>query len=171
MNYNINVVGRYNTTHVPPLSLIHTSLSFMFGIFQAYMARVKLDITTAELLRQRRLLIAQRRTPKSAVPKKKYIYPAPTPYRYRPGTVALREIRKFQKSTDLLINRSSLNRVIRQISDNKYRYQVTALLAIQVAAEAFLVQIFEEAELSAIHGKRVTVFPRDLALVKRIRGL
>lgn len=75
MNYNINVVGRYNTTHVPPLSLIHTSLSFMFGIFQAYMARVKLDIATAELLRQRRLLIAQRRTPKSAVPKKKIYIP------------------------------------------------------------------------------------------------
>ena len=135
------------------------------------MARLKLDISTAELLRQRRLLIEQRnKAPKSStITQKKY--PSPTPYRYRPGTVALRETRKFQKSTDLLINRSSFNRVIRQISDNKYRYQATALLAIQEAAEAFMVQIFEEAQLSAIHGKRVTIFPRDLALVKRIRGL
>jgi len=139
------------------------------------MARVKQDISTAELLRQRRLLIAQRHkarktttVPPTTTNKK---YPSPTPYRYRAGTVALREIRKFQKTTDLLIHRASFNRVIRQISDNKYRYQSTALLALQEAAEAFLVQIFEEVQLSAIHSKRVTVLPRDLALVRRIRGL
>jgi len=65
------------------------------------MARVKLDITTGELLRQRRLLIAQRRSAKSSATKKYPAsaatkkYPTPTPYRYRPGTVALREIRKL----------------------------------------------------------------------------
>ncbi|GBF89026.1 histone [Raphidocelis subcapitata] len=66
------------------------------------------------------------------------------PHRYRPGTVALREIRKYQKSTELL--------------------------ALQEAAEAYLVGLFEDTNLCAIHAKRVTIMPKDIQLARRIRG-
>jgi histone H3 len=94
------------------------------------------------------------------------------PHRYRPGTVALRDIRKFQKSTELLIKKAPFQRLVREIALNfrpDLRFQASAVLAIQEAAEAYLVQIFEDSNLCAIHAKRVTVMPRDLALAKRLR--
>ncbi|KAL0561895.1 hypothetical protein IC582_002340 [Cucumis melo] len=71
------------------------------------------------------------------------------PHRFRPGTVALREIRKYQKSTELLIR---------------------AVAALQEAAEAYLVGLFEDTNLCAIHAKRVTIMPKDIQLARRIRG-
>ena len=97
------------------------------------------------------------------------------PHRYRPGVVALREIRKYQKSTELLIRKIPFQRLVREIAQDfdKYgdlRFQSTAILALQEAAEAYLVGLFEDTNLCALHAKRVTIMPRDLQLARRIRG-
>ena len=95
------------------------------------------------------------------------------PHRYRPGTVALREIRRFQKTTELLIRKAPFQRVVRQIAQ-KYkkdvRFQGTAVLALQEASEAYMVGMFEDTNLAALHAKCVTILPRDLALARRLRG-
>ena len=101
------------------------------------------------------------------------------PHRYRPGTVALREIRRYQKSTDLLIRKAPFLRLIREIAqDHKptsyhiddWRFQSTSALAMQEASEAYLVGLFEDSNLAAIHAKRVTIMPKDIQLARRIRG-
>jgi histone H3 len=95
------------------------------------------------------------------------------PRRFRPGTVALREIRKYQKSTNLLIKKLPFQRLVRQITrdiHHEMRFQSTALLALQEAAESYIISLFEDAHLCAIHADRITLTPRDLALAKRIRG-
>ncbi|KAK0535900.1 hypothetical protein OC834_001343 [Tilletia horrida] len=102
------------------------------------------------------------------------------PHRYKPGTVALREIRRYQKSTDLLIRKMPFQRLVRDILGMNfgytrpevphYRIQSSAISALQEATEAYLVSLFEDANHAAIHAKRVTVMPKDLALVRRIRG-
>ena len=95
------------------------------------------------------------------------------PHRYRPGTVALREIRKFQKSTDLLIRKLPFQRVVREIAGefkSDLRFQSQAVLALQEATEAYLVGLFEDTNLCAIHAKRVTIMPKDMQLARRIRG-
>ena len=89
------------------------------------------------------------------------------PHRYRPGTVCIREIRKYQKSTELLIRKLPFQRLVREISDtfrSNFRFQSLALLAIQEACEAYLVGLFEDSNLCAIHAKRVTLMPRDVQL-------
>jgi histone H3 len=94
-------------------------------------------------------------------------------HRYRPGTVALREIRKYQKSTDLLISKGPFARLVREIAGelrSDLRFQSTALLCLQEAAEAHLVGTFEDTNLCAIHAKRVTIMPKDIKLARRIRG-
>ncbi|KAI8596749.1 histone-fold-containing protein [Dissophora ornata] len=106
--------------------------------------------------------------------------------RYKPGTVALREIRQYQKSTDLLIRKLPFSRVVREIADNfitsmsytgrpnesaGFRWQGAAILALQEATEAFMVHLFEDANLCAIHAKRVTIMQRDIQLARRIRGI
>ncbi len=95
------------------------------------------------------------------------------PQRYRPGTVALREIRKYQKSTELLLRKLPFQRLVREIAQDlnpKIRFQSSSILALQEASEAFIVGLFEDANLCAIHAKRVTVMPKDLQLARRIRG-
>jgi histone H3 len=95
------------------------------------------------------------------------------PRRYRPGTVALREIRKYQKSTELLIRKLPFQRLVREIAQQiktDLRFQSSAVLALQEAAEAFLVGLFEDTNMAAIHAKRVTIMPKDIMLAKRIRG-
>lgn len=96
------------------------------------------------------------------------------PHRYRPGTVALREIRRYQKSTDLLIRKLPFQRLVRELatdlSKEGIRFQATAILAIQEAAEAYIVGLFEDTNLCAIHAKRVTIMTKDLQLARRIRG-
>ena len=95
------------------------------------------------------------------------------PHRYRPGTVALREIRKYQKDTELLIRKLPFQRLVREIAlgvNKDLRFQSNALLALQEAAEAYLVTLFEDTNLCAIHAKRVTIMPKDIQLARRIRG-
>ena len=93
--------------------------------------------------------------------------------RTRPGTVALREIRRLQRSTDLILPKYPFQRIVREIargSNVEIRFQSQAILAIQEAAEAFMTNLFEDANLCAIHANRVTLMPKDIALARRIRG-
>ena len=95
------------------------------------------------------------------------------PHRYRPGTVALREIRRYQKSTELLIRKLPFQRLVREIAQDfktDLRFQSAAIGALQEAAEAYLVGLFEDTNLCAIHAKRVTIMPKDIQLARRIRG-
>ena len=95
------------------------------------------------------------------------------PHRFRPGVVALREIRKFQRSTDLLFRKLPFARLVYEIGQDfktNLRWQSQAILALQEASEAYLVGLFEDANLCAIHAKRVTVMPKDIQLARRIRG-
>ena len=123
------------------------------------------------------------------------------PHRFRPGTVALREIRRYQKSTELLIRKLPFQRLVREIAQDfktDLRFQSAAIGALQVwmifsisdliefaiciswllilylwlqeASEAYLVGLFEDTNLCAIHAKRVTIMPKDIQLARRIRG-
>ena len=102
------------------------------------------------------------------------------PHRYRPGTVALREIRRYQKSTELLIRKLPFQRLVREIaqdfnisltgSGTDLRFQSSAVVALQEASEAYLVGLFEDTNLCAIHAKRVTIMQKDIQLARRIRG-
>ena len=95
------------------------------------------------------------------------------PRRYRPGTVALRDIRRYQKSTELLIRKMPFQRLVREIAQNMkkdLRFQTSTILALQEASEAYLVGLFEDTHLCAIHAKRVTITPNDMQLARRIRG-
>lgn len=94
-------------------------------------------------------------------------------HRYRPGTVALREIRKYQKTTELLIRKLPFQRLVREISQDlfsEHRWQSHAIAALHEAAEAYLVSLFEDTNLCAIHAKRVTIMTKDMQLARRIRG-
>ena len=95
------------------------------------------------------------------------------PHRYRPGTVALREIRRYQKSTELLIRKLPFQHLVREIAQDfktELRFQSAAIMALQEASEAYLVGLFEDSNLCAIHAKRVTIMPKDIQLARRIHG-
>lgn len=94
-------------------------------------------------------------------------------HRFRPGTVALKEIRRYQKSTALLIRKLPFQRLVREVAQDyqtNIRFQAAAVAALQEAAEAYLVGLFEDTNLCAIHAGRVTIMPRDMQLARRIRG-
>ena len=100
------------------------------------------------------------------------------PHRYRPGTVALMEIWRYQKSHELLIRKLPFQRLVREIAldvvpkglQGEIRFQSQAVMALQESAEAYLVGLFEDSNLCAIHAKRVTIMPKDIQLARRIRG-
>ena len=111
--------------------------------------------------------------------------------RYRPGTVALREIRRYQKSTDLLLLKLPFQRLVREVAEDmieeirkgkethgqefgiapgQLRFQATAVECLQHAAEAYLVALFDDTQHCAIHAKHVTIMPKDIELARRIHG-
>ena len=95
------------------------------------------------------------------------------PHPYRPATVALRQIRRYQKSTELLIRKLPFQRLLRQMSHHfktDLRFQSSAVMALQQASEAYLVALFQDTNLCAIHAKRVTIMPKDIQLARKIRG-
>ena len=95
------------------------------------------------------------------------------PHRYRAGTVALQDIRHFQKTSALLIRKLPFQRLVREIAQDfktDLRFQSAAILCLQEAAEAYLVRLFDDANLCAIHARRVTILPKDIQLARRIRG-
>lgn len=127
------------------------------------MARTK---TTPSLGKAPRMAMKQAQLGKNDKKKRK-------PHRYRPGTVALREIRRYQMSTELLIRKLPFQRLVREIAQEfktDLRFQGSAILALQESAEAYLVALFEDTNLCAIHAKRVTIMPKDIQLARRIRG-
>ncbi|KAG4429186.1 histone H3.1 [Cadophora sp. M221] len=94
-------------------------------------------------------------------------------YRYKPGTVALREIRRYQKSSELLIRKLPFQRLVREVAQEfktDLRFQSTAIEALQEAAEAYLVALFEDTHSCAIHAKRITIQAKDIQLARRLRG-
>jgi len=109
---------------------------------------------------------ARKSTPSTGIVKKTH--------RYRPGTVALREIRRYQKNTDLLLKKAPFQRLVREVAQDfktgDLRFQSSAVMALQEASEAYLVGIFEDTNLCAIHARRVTIMPKDMQLARRIRG-
>ena len=95
------------------------------------------------------------------------------PMRYRPGMVALREIRRYQKTAELLIRKLPFSRLVREVTQDfktDLRFQAQAIMALQEAAEAYLVGLFDDTNLCAIHAKRVTIMPKDMQLARRIQG-
>lgn len=98
---------------------------------------------------------------------------AKKPHRFRPGTVALREIRRYQRNGDLLLRKLPFQRLVKEIAQDfkaDLRFQSTAVLALQEAAETYLVSLFADTNLCAIHAKRVTILVKDVQLARRIRG-
>ena len=101
-------------------------------------------------------------------------------YRYWPGTVALKQIRQYQKTTKLLIRKLPFQWLLREIARDseviksplcgKVRFQSAAIMALQEASEAYLVGLFEDSNRCAIHAKRVTIMPKDIQLARRIPG-
>jgi histone H3 len=95
------------------------------------------------------------------------------PHRYRPGAVAICEISKYHKNTDLLIRKAPFQHLVKEIATNfksDLRMQSMALLALQEALEAYLVCLFEYSNDCAIHAKCVTIMPKDIRLVQHIQG-
>eukprot|EP01038_Epipyxis_sp_PR26KG_P012418 gene12418-16653_t len=116
---------------------------------------------------------------KNKSPRRQEGQPAPTgnaqqKRRYRPGEKALREIRFYQRNTDLLIRRLPFARLVKEVQTyfyrKEFRWQAEAMVALQEAAESHLVGLFEDANLCTIHAKRVTIMPKDIQLARRIRG-
>lgn len=94
-------------------------------------------------------------------------------HRWRPGTVALREIRKFQKSTELLIQKAPFQRLVRELATaqkESLRFQSSAVQAIQEATESYVISLLADTNLCAIHTRRVTIQPKDIQLALRLRG-
>ncbi|EFC38803.1 histone H3 [Naegleria gruberi] len=115
-----------------------------------------------------------KKTPAKKSAKKPFTGGIKKPHRYRPGTVALREIRKYQKSTELLIKKKPFCRLVREVAQDyksDVRFQANSLLALQEAAEAFIIDIFEDTNLCAIHSKRVTILLKDMQLALRVKGV
>ena len=101
------------------------------------------------------------------------------PRRYRRGTVALREIRRYQKSTELLLKKRPFLRMVKHIADkfapgtsfpNGARFEKAAPVALQEGLESYLIGVFQDANLECIHAKRLTIAPKDIQLARRIRG-
>ena len=97
--------------------------------------------------------------------------------RRKPGAVAIKQIKYYQQTTDLMISALPFSRVIREIADHlaidgptKFRWKSSAVLALQYAAEAYLVAILQDTNKLATHAKRATIRPEDLRMVKQIRG-
>ena len=94
--------------------------------------------------------------------------------RAKPGNVALREIRQYQKSTELLIRKLPFARLVREtsniVSPEPFRWTAQALEALQEATEDFLTGLLDDTNLCALHAKRVTIMPKDMQLARRVRG-
>jgi histone H3 len=103
---------------------------------------------------------------------KQFSFGVRKPHRFRPGTVALREIKKYQKSTDLLIRKLPFQRLVREIAQDlnaSLRFTGESLMAIQEATEDYATDLLSSSNLMAIHAKRVTLMPRDVRVARRIR--
>lgn len=134
------------------------------------MARTKNTARTAPSIKVPRKHIVSKAARKTAPP----THNIKRVHRFRPGTVALREIRKYQRTSELLIRKLPFQRLVKEIALEyraNLRFQSAAVLALQEATEAFLVTLFEDTNLIAIHAHRVTIMAKDVTLAQRIRGI
>jgi len=134
------------------------------------MARTKQTARKSTGGKAPRKQLATKAARKSAAPASR---PRRKPHRYRPGTVALREIRRYQKSTDLLLRKLPFSKLVREVAQDfksDAYWQGSVFLALQEASEAYLVGLYEDSNLCAKHAKRVTFMPKDMQLARRIRG-
>jgi histone H3 len=155
----------------------------------AYQATLSLSIVIIQNTTKNKLIMARtkqtaRKSTGGKVPRKQLATKAARksvpcyggvkkPHRYRPGTVALREIRRYQKSTTLLMSKLPFQRLVREVASElmpDLRFQSSALDALHQASEAYLVGLFEDTNLCAAHAKRVTIYRKDIQLARRIRG-
>ena len=94
------------------------------------------------------------------------------PQRKFPGYQALKEIRRQQASTDMLLRITPFTRIIKeiiyQITPREYRIQTAAIRALMEAAQSFMITLFDSANLCTAHAKRVTLMTSDIQLVRRI---
>jgi histone H3 len=179
--YNGNPTG-------PSRQLFQNSVSLQINIHLQQMARTKQTArasTGGKAPRKALVGKSARKSPKTGGVKK--------PHRFRfvlfcamvlsisqsdnrvfsPGTVALREIRRFQKSTELLCPKLPFQRLVREVAQDfntNLRFQSHAIMALQSAGEAYLVGVMEDTQLASIHAKRVTITVRDVQLARRLRG-
>jgi histone H3 len=94
-------------------------------------------------------------------------------HRFRPGTVALRQIRKYQRGTELLLRKAPFQRLLREVAQSQkegLRWSASAVAAVQEATESYIISLLSDANLCALHTRRVTAMPRDLQLARRLRG-
>ena len=101
--------------------------------------------------------------------------PCKAGFKCRIYTTALAEIKHYQKNFKFLVAVHPFIRLVWEILDdaritarNDLRIQLTALVILQMAAEAYLISHFEDSGLCAIHAKCVTVMPKDTHLALRI---
>ncbi|KAM5305126.1 histone H3.3A-like [Glossophaga mutica] len=95
------------------------------------------------------------------------------PHRYRPGTAALREIRRYQKLTELLICKLPFQRLVQEIAQDfktDVHFQSAATGALQEASEAYLAGLFEDTNLCGIHAKCATITPKDIQVARCTHG-
>lgn len=93
--------------------------------------------------------------------------------KYKPGTVALREIRKIQKTGALLLKKAPFSRLVREVTKamkTDAKFKPSALSAVQEAAEAFATGTLEGAVMLQLHRKRKTLVKKDIEYVRRIKG-
>jgi histone H3/H4 len=94
-------------------------------------------------------------------------------HRFRPGTVALREIAKLQKGTQLLLRKAPFQRLVRSLATSQkdnLRWAASAVAALQDSTEAYLIGLLADTNLCALHARRVTIMSRDVQLARRLRG-
>ena len=137
----------------------HTEIDQVTTMVKVKREPVKLDARTA-------LMVAHKKANAQSVVSSKR--------RWRPGRLAIREIRRYQKSTDCLIPKACFQRLVRRVLQDqcayfKYKFQKQAVMALQEASEAFVVQLFEDTLLCCIHAHRKTIKTKDMQLAKRIR--
>ena len=156
----------------PHLQSIHEETS---SVVLPKKSLIKKDISVKKPSEKRisRKTVPQKRAVKTVTIMKK-------PHRFRPGTVALREIKKYQKSTELLLRKLPFQRLVREIAgevprsnvsdDAPLRFQTAALLALQEAAESYLVDYFEDCNFHAVTSKRVTLMDKDMHFIRKIRN-
>jgi histone H3 len=132
------------------------------------------EVEDVSLVNKHRNAKAARKALPSGTPGQVLVEGEKKKHRYRPGTVALREIRRYQKSTELLVRKLPFQRLVREIAQefkNDLRFQGGAIMALQEASESFLVTLFENTNYCAIHAKRCTIMPKDMQLSSRLMGL
>ena len=141
---------------------------FSFRSQQGSMARTKCTARKDEVGRKRSTFV--KKQPRSQTGQ---VTVQQQPHRYQPGTVALREIRRYQKSTELLIRKLPFQCLVSKILQGYsvgYRVTLAMMMALQEAAEAYLVQLLEDSNLCAIHVKCITIQPKDIQLARQIHG-